>query len=141
MHSWRSTMLILFGAAVVMGGCVTREVPITLTADEWSRAQDALKAQLRDPDSAQFKDVVAFRASDLVRVCGMVNARNGFGGYVGFQRFAVMLTDGTVGDLATTSPAQVLIQCGAEGLPDNSATMHMPLPSYNEQVPMMSGMK
>lgn len=40
-----------------------------------------VKEQLKDPDSAQFKDVKG--------KCGEVNAKNSYGGYTGFKRFYV----------------------------------------------------
>lgn len=40
--------------------------------------------QLKDPDSAKFRNV--FTADD-VATCGEVNAKNAMGGYVGFKRF------------------------------------------------------
>jgi hypothetical protein len=49
-------------------------------------AQDAVKRQLRDPDSAQFRDVERC-SGDREVVRGEVNSRNGFGGYIGFQSF------------------------------------------------------
>jgi hypothetical protein len=45
---------------------------------------EAVKAQLKDPDSAQFKGIVQSGPSTY---CGWVNAKNGFGGYSGFQLF------------------------------------------------------
>jgi len=46
------------------------------------RAQRLVKAVLRDPESAEFRHVKP-------GVCGYVNARNGFGGMSGFQRFVI----------------------------------------------------
>ncbi|RWK85294.1 MAG: hypothetical protein EOR52_27700 [Mesorhizobium sp.] len=40
--------------------------------------------KLRDPGSAQFQGLVMARSKVL---CGFVNAKNGFGGYVGFTPF------------------------------------------------------
>ena len=54
-------------------------------------AEKLVRRQLRDPDSATFSDViVAYPNSngDTI-VCGMVNAKNGFGGMVGRKRFIV----------------------------------------------------
>lgn len=45
---------------------------------------DAVKGLLKDPDSAQFKGVVQTGPSTY---CGWVNAKNGYGGYSGFQLF------------------------------------------------------
>ncbi len=53
------------------------------------RAKGQIKAKLRDPGSAQFTAVrfVGARAGLPPMVCGHVNAKNGFGGYMGAQRF------------------------------------------------------
>ena len=42
-------------------------------------------ASLKDPESAQFRDVFV----GVTYACGQVNARNGFGGYSGFTDFYV----------------------------------------------------
>lgn len=49
------------------------------------RAKKLVADQLRDPSSAQFRNV--FRHDGTV--CGQVNGKNGFGAYVGFRRFYV----------------------------------------------------
>ena len=51
-------------------------------------AQRAVRASLKDPDSAQFKDVYFFRGKDNIPMtCGQVNSKNSFGGFSGFQHF------------------------------------------------------
>jgi hypothetical protein len=51
-------------------------------------AEAAIRKILKDPDSAQFKD---FMCIDIVaesfECTVMVNAKNGFGGYVGFEKY------------------------------------------------------
>lgn len=42
-------------------------------------ARDAVRARLKDPDSAQFRNQAGW--------CGEVNAKNSLGGYVGYRRF------------------------------------------------------
>lgn len=49
--------------------------------------ESAVRQQLRDPDSAQFRDIKIGTGDDAHFVCGYVNAKNGFGGYIGFTRF------------------------------------------------------
>jgi hypothetical protein len=55
--------------------------------------RDSVSANLRDPSSAQFRNIYAItgpsvvQGSDRTYVCGQVNARNAFGGYAGFQYF------------------------------------------------------
>jgi hypothetical protein len=55
-------------------------------------AQNAMKASLRDPDGVKYEDVDAYRVEVDGTVigyafCGRMNAKNGFGGYNGFERF------------------------------------------------------
>lgn len=52
-------------------------------------AQLAVSMQLRDPASAVFLKVRAIPTPSGYAVCGMVNAKNGFGGYAGTQKFVV----------------------------------------------------
>lgn len=47
-------------------------------------ARKEVAAQLRDPESAQFRNLKDYTEKI---VCGEVNAKNGFGGYVGFSEF------------------------------------------------------
>lgn len=53
------------------------------TADQ---ARAAVRAELRDPASAQFRNV---RARSGGGFCGEVNSKNGFGGMTGFAIFSV----------------------------------------------------
>ena len=51
-------------------------------------AQRAIRTSLKDPDSAQFKDVYAnYTEKFQVVACGRVNSKNSLGGYTGFKRF------------------------------------------------------
>lgn len=51
-------------------------------------AKRAVRNSLKDPDSAEFKDVYANYTEEFdVVACGKVNAKNGLGGYTGYKRF------------------------------------------------------
>lgn len=54
------------------------------------QAEDAVTHNLLDPESARFRDV----GVNGDTVCGQVNAKNAYGGYIGFRSFYV-LSDGT----------------------------------------------
>lgn len=41
----------------------------------------------KDPSSAQYRDQFIAKTSGGVVLCGEVNAKNSYGGYVGFRRF------------------------------------------------------
>lgn len=50
-------------------------------------AQESVKSNLKDPNSAQFQNVriVSFGSGKVI--CGRVNAKNSYGGYGGFKKF------------------------------------------------------
>ena len=52
-------------------------------------AKVRVAAKLRDPESAQFREVREIKKSETreAAICGEVNAKNGYGGYVGFKKF------------------------------------------------------
>ena len=50
-------------------------------------AKATVKGQLRDPDSAKFSNVRVSSKMGVTIVCGLVNSKNGFGGYNGNMRF------------------------------------------------------
>lgn len=53
-----------------------------------SSCEDSVKAQLKDPDSAQFRNVVAVKTGEgTYKVTGEVNALNSFGARAGYQQF------------------------------------------------------
>lgn len=56
---------------------------------EWMvRGKAAVLEKLKDPDSADFRNVRFHQGKDGVPMtCGEVNSKNSFGGYGGFQRF------------------------------------------------------
>lgn len=59
------------------------------------KAQESVRARLRDPDSAEFRDVGIHQKNGAPIVCGQVNSRNGFGGMRGFQSFVFAGSIGT----------------------------------------------
>jgi hypothetical protein len=52
-------------------------------------AKRALERGLKDPSSVQYRDIrVVTKKTGTRTICGEFNAKNSFGGYVGFQSFA-----------------------------------------------------
>lgn len=86
---------LIASMAIALSGC--QYIPGT-PQHSIETAKAAVAAQLKDPASAQFTEVSA--SSDTV--CGYVNGRNSFGGYVGAQRF-----------VRSTVTGQTLIEGGA----------------------------
>lgn len=93
---------------------------VSLSPAEMAAAEDAIRRELRDPESAIFRDVMAGQGpgGPLV-VCGYVNARNGFGGYVGEEIFIATIANGAVLDFDTREDAlrRVTHECRFSGIP------------------------
>lgn len=49
-------------------------------------AKEAVRKEMKDPDSALFKNV----RLDGIMICGEVNAKNSMGGYPGYTQFYVI---------------------------------------------------
>lgn len=65
----------------------------SLTPDDKTIIENGVRQSLKDPDSAKFGPMQASKRSDgAVTVCGYVNAKNSFGGYVGMQPFIGLLS-------------------------------------------------
>jgi len=86
-----------------VGGWQTKSVEVTPEIE--SAAKEGLKHTLKDPDSAKISISSAFdNGQDVIIVCGSVNAKNSYGGYVGSSLFEVSVmkvkkTDGSEGYL------------------------------------------
>lgn len=68
---------------------------VEATARASARASlDAVRNSLRDPYSVQFRNVwvvrITYGTARATAVCGLFNARNGFGGYVGERPFVAV---------------------------------------------------
>ncbi|WP_333696935.1 hypothetical protein [Phaeobacter italicus] len=96
-------MRILYGllaCLAVLAGCMqVGSTPLaSVPPSALNTAKAAAKDVLKDPDSAKFKPgYQAYRLEngDLV-VCGVLNAKNSFGGYVGYEPYYVRLRSGQV---------------------------------------------
>lgn len=81
---------ILVAAGLALAGCGDPDAALI------EQGQQQVLERLRDPGSAQFRNlrIGSLRSEEgsVIRsVCGEVNSRNGFGGYVGFQPFATVI--------------------------------------------------
>lgn len=90
-------IVVVFAAtAILLSACDSKKSLSKLESDqEW--CQQEVRKNLKDPDSANFKDVAARRyPEDKYSDCkGMVNAKNSMGGYTGFRKFT-RYEDGSV---------------------------------------------
>lgn len=73
-------LVLAIGVIVLAAGCAA-----PAHADVLVKARSAVSETLREPASAHFQSLRAVNKGRAA--CGEVNARNGFGGYTGFQSF------------------------------------------------------
>ncbi|MBD3787212.1 MAG: hypothetical protein IE922_09615 [Sphingomonadales bacterium] len=67
--------------------------PAVLSAEKYDAVIASVTKQLIDPSSAEFTEIaVATSAEAQTVVCGLVNAKNSFGGYVGRTIFVARET-------------------------------------------------
>ena len=102
---------VVFAIILAVSG-TSSTVPLTVSPAQsdldWRKAgaevqaKEGVKSILRDPESARFSSLRAYRqlGGQLV-VCGYVNAKNGFGGYTGDEAFIAV---GTVVMLESNYP-------------------------------------
>ena len=86
--------IIFLAAAALVASAVVHAEPHQLK--DAAKLQAALPkvfaSVLADPAGAQFQNVAGFVTSDGKKViCGEVNAKNAFGGYVGFKKFFLVI--------------------------------------------------
>lgn len=67
-------------------------------------AEEAVKSSLRDPGSAQFRNVSVKKFNGGRVVCGEVNAKNAYGGYVGFKEFVGGVATATIASTGSKYP-------------------------------------
>ena len=93
--------------AIMFAGCTTLPpslqnpgTPTTLTDEELKIVQDGIRMRLKDPMSAMFPgETRAARAADgEITACGLVNAKNSFGGYTGASLYIAIVRNGVVVD-------------------------------------------
>lgn len=77
-------------AVIVFNSPLDASEPYPLSTEQSERVQELVLRKLVDPDSAVFDYVTSRQNSDnSLAICGLVNAKNSLGGYVGDIPFAV----------------------------------------------------
>jgi hypothetical protein len=96
--------LLLILAAVTIPGCSTAIEtklpdtlmvvrPVALTTAQVAIVHKGVRATLKDPDSARFGGIAAGANNvGTIHVCGLVNAKNSYGGYNGMTTYSGELT-------------------------------------------------
>lgn len=126
--------LMIIALAGALAGCVAAHGPVvdlrpySLNAKQMAQIRGAAGKELRDPDGAQFRNIQARRVrhqdgTARIVVCGAMNAKNQYGGYVGYSAFGGEIDqkgDFTLTDRDTTSFRYVEAGCRQNyGMPIN----------------------
>lgn len=110
-------LIALVVSAVVLS--VSTRPAYAQTDPRIEAAESVAQEGLKDPGSVQFKNVaVKTNSLGVTAVCGEYNARNSFGGYVGFQPF------GVVGSVVETHIVE-LERMGCMGSDEELAIRHL----------------
>lgn len=81
---------------------------------EIEQAKNTVSRGLKDPDSVQFRDIRKVKNSKgIISICGDMNAKNSYGGYVGYTAFSYSQGISTI--IAKDSELPDLIDYGASG--------------------------
>ena len=101
MRHTTTTILCVAVLCSALGGCSPRLGEYTtyrLSTSDTATVQNVVRANLKDPGSAQFGEMMATRdKTGIVRVCGLikVSPKNSFGGYASNnQTYIGTLTSG-----------------------------------------------
>lgn len=87
----RGCATALVGVLLLTSSAVA-QMPQPLTPEQQAAVEDGIREKLKDPDSARFKGAIKVpHEGDSFLVCGFVNSKNSFGGYVGFTPFHGLL--------------------------------------------------
>lgn len=80
---------VVAALALLAASCTDPGAPQTAEQALLIEAQQAVRAELKDPDSAKFEDGISTVVLPSIgAVCfGSVNSKNGFGGYTGAQHY------------------------------------------------------
>jgi hypothetical protein len=110
--TWRWWLIGLLCVSAVAGVLESEKTPAgTGRAFSQDVVEVAVRAKLRDPQSAIFRDLSATNDRKIgtmkagLIVCGYVNAKNGFGGYTGDKMFITFYRIGTA-DIEPTPPTR-----------------------------------
>ncbi|MUT22901.1 hypothetical protein GNX14_17100 [Mesorhizobium japonicum] len=121
---------LVFTASVALASAAVAQEAYELNDIKLAAIQRAVSLQLKDPDSAKFGPVKAVPfpgvQEGVILVCGLVNAKNGFGGYAGEAPFVgVLATYRQSGQAefivreiggAETDSASIISYCKSQGI-------------------------
>ena len=102
---------------------LSNATPLALSPSEKADIENRVRGRLKDPESAHFGSLVAGKDKDGSLVaCGMVNAKNSFGGFTGPLPYQVKISPGQQAVIAIAETQTAFIMrnnCRSRGLAIN----------------------
>lgn len=108
-------VIVLIGIPVVLvGGIYIRNKAVGPVGWAEDNAMKALRGMMKDPDSMVIRSSFIVRKPNTsggedIAICGIVDGKNGFGGYTGGTRFVSvsLTTNGSYGETFDTRTIQI----------------------------------
>ena len=97
MLRWVAVVAALLAAGSTVGQTIVDKSGSSIPPKIRDEALRIISDRLKDPGSSQFRRLgyISGKNADSRVVCGQVNAKNPFGGYIGYQYFSVVWVDGS----------------------------------------------
>ncbi|MGV8691710.1 hypothetical protein ACV35Z_37390 [Pseudomonas aeruginosa] len=125
---FKKSMTCIVLCIAALSGCATppppapkvqapkpKTISFDLNDQQREHAMASVREVLKDPDSAKFSGLIGVRSisapPDKYSICGKVNAKNSYGGYTGFTRFAVLDSSVNLADSTRFNREMVEIAC------------------------------
>lgn len=87
----KSTSVCVFALALSAIPQQASAADRTLTASELAIIENGVRVNFRDPEAARFKHFAYTGQRNIY--CGLVNGKNAYGGYVGYEPFMVKVVE------------------------------------------------
>ena len=94
-----------YQSVYAIGAEVSEYLKTNSQDDAIAKGKEAVANGMKDPFSAVFKDLRLMKFRDMYVTCGQVNAKNSYGGYVGFRDFVAGISKYDAYDTDTKYPA------------------------------------
>jgi hypothetical protein len=130
---------LAFGPALLLAACaaISPPPPATpverpgllsrdLSASEKTALSHALSRTLKDPDSAKFQwgPVKYTAGSTYTDYCGIINAKNSYGGYTGFKMFHATLNANSKGQYDNGTIDRIMVDSATADVDDLKDNVH-----------------
>jgi hypothetical protein len=114
---------------------VAKSNSAAVPAEDFTAAKAVIQRKLKDPMSAQWSELFKVKTKEGEFVCGAVNSKNSYGGYVGssgfifdvrFNTATIMMSGATDPDYSGEDAARYCLYCLPDPRSEQSVAPHCP---------------